>query len=321
MRYTIFLIVFILSSCSEAWVDPEKHVWINFNDTSAVVVSESTLPESEDVLRVAISSMATPDETIYKYNDLLEYLEQRLDRKVILIQRKTYKEVNQLLKRNEIDLAFICSGAYVAGIQDSAFRLFLIPERDKNYHYHAYLIVKEESPYDNFSDLRGKKFVFSDSLSNTGMYYPLKRLHDYKSTAQNFFSETYLSHAHNNSIELVSRGIVDGASVNSLIFDYIRKTDPEKVSNLRIIEESMPFGMPPLVVSNNINLMLKQDLVNILTNMVKNKEGRNILRSLMINRFVEGTDTLYDGIREMCSEYTDIAMNNQDERQKILITK
>jgi phosphonate transport system substrate-binding protein len=321
MRYTLFLIIFLLSSCREAWVDPEKHVWINFNDTSAVVVSESTLTESPDVLRVAIASMSTPDETIYKYNDLLNYLEQRLDRKVILIQRKTYKEVNQLLKHNEIDLAFICSGAYVAGIQDSSFKLLLIPERDKDYHYHAYMIVREDSPYHDFSELRGRKFVFSDSLSNTGMYYPLKRLHDLNSTAQTYFSETYLSHAHNNSIELVSRGIVDGASVNSLIFDFIRKTDPEKVSNVRILEESMPFGIPPLVVSNNINLMLKHDLVNILTNMVKNKEGRDILRSLMINRFVEGTDTLYDGIREMRSEYTNLVMNKKDERQKILSTR
>lgn len=312
MKYIIFLTLLLLSSCRDAWVDPDKHVWINFKDTSAVVISASTVPAGSGVLRVAIASMTSPDETIYKYNNLLNYLEQRLGRKVILIQRKTYNEVNQLLKKNEIDLAFICSGAYVAGIQDSAFRLFLIPERDKNYHYHAYLIVREDSPYHDFSDLRGKKFVFSDSLSNTGMYYPVKRLHDLNSNSKAFFSETYISNAHNNSIELVSRGIADGASVNSLIFDYIKKTDPEKVSNLRIIEESQPFGMPPLVVSNQISPSLSQDLFDILTNMVKSKEGRDILRSLMINRFVEGSDSLYDGIREMCGDCKDLAINRID---------
>jgi phosphonate transport system substrate-binding protein len=141
------------------------------------------------------------------------------------------------------------------------------------------------------------------------MFYPLKRLHDLNTTPEAFFSKTSLSNAHNNSIELVSRGLVDGASVNSLIFDYIKETEPEKVANLKIIETSIPFGMPPLVVSNNINKVLEQDLYNILTNMVKNKQGRDILRSLMINRFVPASDTIYDGIRKMKAEVSYLSVN------------
>lgn len=302
MRYLIIIFIFLLSGCREAWVAPDKHVWIDFNDKPARNISENLMPPGPDYVRVAVASMSTPDETIYKYNDLFNYLEERLDRKIFLFQRKTYKEVNLLLKNNDIDLAFICSGAYIQGTADSAFRFFLLPERENQRHYHAYVIVKNDSPFKSFGDLRGKKFVFSDSLSNTGMYYPLKRLKDLNTTTDEFFSETYLSNAHNNSIELVSRGIVDGASVNSLIYDYILRTAPEKVSNLRIIEESKPFGMPPLVISNHIDTHLKEDLYNTLTNMVKNKEGRDILRSLMINRFVTDSDTIYNDIRAMCKE-------------------
>lgn len=301
-KYYILLFIVLLTGCRDAWVDPDKEIWINFNDTTVESQVQSNTNDTASIIRVAVASMTSPAETMNKYHQLFSYMEARLGKKIVLVQRKTYKEVNDLLKMNRLDLAFICSGAYVAGVSDSAFNLFLMPERDNLRHYHAYIIVKKDSPYRSFTDLKGKRFVFSDSLSNTGMFYPLKRLHDYHSNAASFFSDTYLSNAHDNSIELVNRGIVDAASVNSLIFDYTKEVYPEKVMNIRIIEESQPFGMPPLVISKQIDPTLRDDLFDVLTNMVKAKEGRDILRSLMINRFVTDSDTLYDGIRVMCKD-------------------
>jgi phosphonate transport system substrate-binding protein len=300
MKYSILLIILFLTACNDTWVEPDKEVWINFNDTSSQSSDIKPNVDTSNYLRVAVAAMSTPAETFFKYHQLFNYIEQKLGKKILLVQRKTYKEVNDLVKANEIDMAFVCSGAYVAGVRDSAFNLFLIPERENQRWYHAYIIVRKDSPYKTFYDLKGSKFVFSDSLSNTGMYYPLSRLQHYHTTAQDFFSSTYMSNAHDNSIELVSRGIVDGASVNSLIFDYLKTMEPEKVMNLKIIEISPPFGMPPVVVSKHINPQLREDIFNVMTNMVKSKEGRDILQDLMINRFVTNYDTLYDGIRKMC---------------------
>lgn len=300
MRYILILLLFILTSCSDSWVEPDKHVYIDFTDTTSNKVNSSLSGDSSGYIRIAVASMSTPAETFFKYHDLFTYIEDKLKRKILLVQRKTYKEVNNLLKQNLIDMAFICSGAYVAGAAESAFDLFLIPERNNQHYYQAYVIVRQDSPFNNFSDLKGKKFAFSDSLSNTGMYYPLVRLNQLNSSPEDFFAENYMSNAHDNSIELVSRGIVDGASVNSLVYEYTSKMNPEKVMNLKIIEKSPFFGIPPVVVSKAIDTALKNDLFGIMTGMVKEKEGREVLKSLMINRFVPENDTIYNGIREMC---------------------
>lgn len=320
MKYTFFLILIILTGCADSWVDPGKTVWISYDDSTA---SKSDLAIREDTtnyLRIAVASMTTPAETFDKYNDLFTYMENGLGKQILLVQRKTYKEVNDLLKADKIDMAFICSGAYVAGIADSAFNLFLLPERDNQRYYFAYVIARKDSPIESFLDLKGKKFVFPDSLSNTGMYYPMHRLHDYESTPENFFSDMYISNAHDNSIELVSRGIVDGASVNSLVYEYVKQVHPEMVMNVKIIEKSIPFGMPPLVVSRQIDSILLKDIHSVLTNMVKSKEGRDILRSLMFNRFVSDSDTLYNGIRTM---YQDVYAVNESNngKKKILSSK
>lgn len=319
VKYCIFLMLIILSGCRDSWVDNNKEIWINFNDTNDDFTINDSAVDSASIIRVAVASMTSPAETMNKYHQLFSYMEGRLGKKIVLLQRKTYKEVNDLLKADLLDMAFICSGAYVAGVSDSAFNLFLMPERDNLRHYHANIIVKKDSPYHSFIDLKGKRFVFSDSLSNTGMFYPLKRLHDFNTDAESFFSETYLSNAHDNSIELVNRGIVDGASVNSLIFDYTKEVYPEKVMNIRVIEESQPFGMPPLVTSKHIDSSLRKNLFDVLTNMVKNKEGRDILRSLMINRFVTDSDTLYDDIRVMCNEIGYFNKSDHDSRKSLSI--
>ncbi len=318
MKSIFYLILIILTGCSDSWVDPNKTVWINYDDTSANKSDLATREDTTDYLRIAVASMTTPAETFDKYNDLFTYMETGLGKQILLVQRKTYKEVNDLLKANKIDMAFICSGAYVAGATDSAFNLFLLPERDNQRYYHAYIIARKDSPIESFNDLKGKKFVFPDSLSNTGMYYPMHRLHDLETTPEDFFSETYISNAHDNSIELVSRGIVDGASVNSLVYEYVKQVHPDMVMNVKIIEKSIPFGMPPIVVSRQIDSLLRKDIHSVLTNMVKSKEGRDILRNLMFNRFVSDSDTLYDGIRAMYHDINDI--NERSNATKKLLS-
>lgn len=307
MKYYLIILALTLISCTDSWTDVGKNVWIDFNDHSAKLSESTTLSDTTNEIRIAVSSMTTPQGTFFKYHELFTYMEKKLNRKILLVQRKTYKEVNDLLKENKIDMAFICSGAYVTGKADSAFRLFLIPERNNQRYYQAYVVVNKESNYNSFEDLKGSRFTFSDSLSNTGRFYPLKRVRDLRITPEEFFSETYLSNAHDNSLELVNRQIVDGASVNSLIYDYTKMTEPEKVENIKIIERSPLFGMPPVVVSNRIDPKLEKELSDVMTSMVKDKEGRQILKGLMINRFVTDSDTLYNGIRKM---YEGIYNNN-----------
>lgn len=298
-KYFIALPLLLLIGCGDTWEDPDKHVYIDFKDQARV--SQQT-NDTTNYIKVAIASMVSPQETFFQYNRMLRYIEDKLDRKIELVQRKTYKEVNELLKKGEIDLGFICSGAYVAGIKDSAFSLLTIPQMGGKRHYYAYLIVNKNSNFRSFKDLKGKRFVFTDSLSNTGMYYPLQRLNDYNTDIKGFFASTYFSNAHDYSIELVSRNIVDGASVNSLIFEYIQRMTPEKVMNVKIIERSKPFGMPPVVVSKHIDPALKEQLKNLFLDMANDPEGKDILGGLMIDKFIIESDTLYNDVRLMSKD-------------------
>jgi phosphonate transport system substrate-binding protein len=302
--FALFIAALYSTSCDSNTSKPIEHKNINLSDTGSVEQASTVSTKNTEVLRVAISSMTSPRETFTHFNELLNYIEQKLNKKVVLVQRKTYKEVNSLLKSNEVDFAFICTGPFVVGYADSAFSPLVKPIREGKNTYQAYLIVHKDSKIKSFSELKGKKFSFTDSLSTTGMYFPQKKLKDLKTNSDDFFLKVYYSNAHDNSIELVSRKIVDAATVNSLIYDYQLKFTPEKLANVKIVEQSELYRTPPVVVSKNIDKETLNELEDIFYNLHRDKKGQEILKGLMIDRYERAIDSDYANIRAM-KEYID----------------
>jgi len=71
--------------------------------------------DHENALRVAVAAILSPQGTIESYQSLINYLKARTGKNVVLIQRKTYQETNNLLARRVVDVAFVCTGAYMQG--------------------------------------------------------------------------------------------------------------------------------------------------------------------------------------------------------------
>jgi phosphonate transport system substrate-binding protein len=118
-------------------------------------------------------------------------------------------------------------------------------------------------------------------------------------TPDSFFSKYIFTHAHDKSIKAVSSGIVDAAAVDSLIWNYYSKTKPNLTSQTRVILQSSPYGIPPVVVSPRLDSETREILKEIFVNIHRDKKGREILKGMMIDRFVSIQDDHYDSIRQM----------------------
>ncbi|NIR02551.1 MAG: PhnD/SsuA/transferrin family substrate-binding protein, partial [Gemmatimonadales bacterium] len=57
----------------------------------------------------------------------MQYLGDGTGRRVVLKQRRTYEEVNELLARGELDLAFLCSAQYVETHDRFEARIVAVP--------------------------------------------------------------------------------------------------------------------------------------------------------------------------------------------------
>lgn len=252
-------------------------------------------------LRVAIAAVISPQATFETYAPLLDYLSKRLDRPVQLIQRGTYAEINELIRTGGADVAFVCGGAYVEGRREFGMELLVAPQVRGQTTYFSYLIVPRDSSAQSLADLRGKRFAFTDPLSNSSYLVPLWLLRKMGATPETFFASTTFTYSHDNSIRAVADHLVDGAAVDSLAYEYTIARDPTYSGKTRLIAKMGPFGIPPVVAHPQIDETLRTQLQNALLTMSEDEVGRKALSALMIDRFVVVEDSLYDSIRDMAA--------------------
>ena len=133
-RFLVLLTLLVAGGCSG---DSDTRQ-VNFSDTIDVA-RPSTTPSQQHALRVAVAAMVSPRDTFVHYREIVDYIGSKVGREVQLVQRKTYSEINNLLGRGEIDLAFICSGPYVADRKEYGFQLLAAPLIHGSHFYQAYL--------------------------------------------------------------------------------------------------------------------------------------------------------------------------------------
>jgi len=296
LTLTVTAAIFFIGCSSDqepAFVDFSKKMVVNQSPEE---------PQDGSVIRVAVAAMISAQESVVYYHQLLDFIASQLGHKIQLIQRKTYSEINDLLKNGKIDLAFICSGPYATGRQTYGFEALAVPQvRGKN-SYHSYLIVNQNSTFQDLMDLRGKTFAFTDPESNTGKLVPTYWLFQQKEQPKEFFGKIIYTHSHDNSIMAVANSLVDGAAVHEQIWEYFNEKNPTFTSSTRIIKKSQPFGNPPVVASKYLPRQLKADIQRILISMHLDPKGKKILDELMIDRFIRPEDKWYESIVAMKQE-------------------
>lgn len=285
---TIVIIISILLSCNQ-----DKEIIIE-NIFEENLAENKQLKKDDSSITVAISAMISPKETFKYYGELLDYISKKLNKKIIYKQYPSYSEVNNLLISNKVDFAFICSGAYIRDKND--LKILVAPVCKGMPYYQAYIITHKKNNIRNFNSFFNKSFAYTDPMSNTGKLYVEKLLKEKNISSDKFFSSIIYSKSHDISIQLVQKNIVDGATVDGLIYEYYLKFSPNKVSNINVIHKSKYFGIPPIVTNNKIDEKLFTSIQEIFLNMKTDETGKEILDKLMIDYFTVVSDTIYNDI-------------------------
>lgn len=290
MLLTIIGTMLICTSCS-----PTESPQVVLKTTDAA--REATATPKQLPLRIGMGAMITPREGYVYYQRLQGYIEKKIGKPVQLVDRGNYDEMNGLLESGGVDAAFVCAGPYVEGKAKFNLELLAMPLVKGKPIYHSYIIVHKDSPITSLKELRNKVFAFTDPKSNSGKLVPTYMLAKMKETPETFFSRVEYSYGHDKSIRAVAEKIVDGAAVDSLIWEYAAIKRPELTNQTRIISKSDPYGIPPVVVRPGLDPGLKRKLKDILLAASNDPEGQEILKGMMIDSFVAGDDKNYDTIR------------------------
>lgn len=226
------------------------------------------------------------------------YLEERLQRKVIFVQRGRYSETVGLLREGHLDAAWICGFPYVRFKKE--LRLIAVPLFEGKPLYRSYLIVPaSDTTTSSILDLRGKLFAFSDPDSNSGYLYPTYQLHISGHHPEAFFKRSFFTWAHRKVVDAVSARLAHGGAVDGYVWETLRRASGAPAAGTRVAAKSPEFGHPPIVARANLAPRLVENLRAAFTGMSEDAEGRALLASLNLDGFAPGKEQLFDSIAAM----------------------
>lgn len=270
-----------------------------FVDLETRTAAPAAAPSEIAPIRIAVAAMLSPESNFESYRALADYIGDATGRPVELIQRRTYAEVNDLIAADQVDMAFVCTSAYVTGHDEFGMKLLAAPQIKNALVYYAVVIVPMDSDAQDFPDLRGEVFAFTDPLSHTGRAYPTYLVTKLGETPETFFGRTFYTYSHDRAVYAVADHVAGAASVDSLVLDALLERDPGLGDRIRVIHRSGAFGVPPVVVSPNISPQQEMVLRDLMFGLSDTAAGREVLRQLGVDRFVPAADEDYAGVREV----------------------
>lgn len=235
------------------------------------------------------------------YERIAGYLERRLGEPAKLLVGPTWEERLALLDAGEVQVGFICGLPYThrtARVELLCAPVMAHPRYEGRPVYFTDVIVRRDSRYRTFADLRGARYAYNDAGSNSGYMVPRDHLLRLGETT-GYFGSVQASGSHQTSLGLVLDGTVDASGIDSTVLELECRQRPGLADRLRTVESIGPYPIPPVVVARRLPEPTKGRLREALLAMHHEAEGRAILAEGLIARFVRVQDADYDPIREM----------------------
>lgn len=227
------------------------------------------------------------------------YLEHNTPLDVSIIFSKTYAQMVSHIENKTVDVAYVCNSTFTKLHNNGTGQLLAIPIVNGSDQYYAYIITRKDAPYTKLEDFEDKIFAFTDPDSNSGSIAPKYYLNQLGLKDESFFHRSIYTFEHGESIKAVLEGFVDGASVDSIVYQTFMQKYPEAKDKLKIIQTLGPFANSPIVVRSGLDEHLFQILQDAFVNMHLNDEGKAILKKLSLDRFDLPGDQNYDEVFKM----------------------
>lgn len=252
------------------------------------------------VVRIGLTPVFLDDQVSF-LGKWRAWLEQKLGRSVVFVQRGNYREIVDLLRSGKIDFAWLCGYPYIRYRPE--LRLVAVPLWRGQPLYQSYLIVPADDKHTKtIADLRGKVFAYSDPDSNSGYLYPQYALTMLGEKPSIFFSRTFFTWAHRKVVEAVGVGLADGGAVDGYVWDVLAEVRPDLTAATRIIDRSPLLGHPPFVARGDIPAKDLEQFRRVLLGMADDPLGGELLGRLRLDGFTTGQPALFDGIAQMATK-------------------
>lgn len=291
LRVIAVFLGFLLTACAS----PQGYIDFSRPQQQAAAPTQQ---DEKAPLRIAFASVMSPRETRQAYEQVVQYIGEKDGRPTVLLQRRTYAELNKLMATGGADIAFFSTGAYSAYQGRTPIELLAMVQTKGTIFYNTYIITASDSAITDFDQLEGKVFAFTDPMSYSGKLAIDFLLMDKQTTPESFFSQFFYTYNHDKSLWAVANHLADAASLDSQIYDYVLQANPHLKDKVRIIAVLPQAPTGPVVMRSSLSTAEKEKLRQIFYTMDEEPALHDALQQAVIDQFVPPEASLYDELRQ-----------------------
>ena len=220
------------------------------------------------VVKYGVIPVETQSNTMKGMDDFIKHAEKETGVKWELYTATDYSGVMNALIAGQIHVAWLSGFSYCQTHMDSkggVEALVAAQEPDGSMGYSAVIVVKADSPYKTFEDLKGKVVARTDPLSGSGYLIPTAAFRQMGKPVDEYFKSP-LSGGHPQGVLGVLKGTYDGTftwtSKNDNIGNLRQMMNRGllKREDIRVIWTSPPLPSPPIVIRKDLPLEMRADI-------------------------------------------------------------
>jgi phosphonate transport system substrate-binding protein len=191
------------------------------------------------------------------------------------------------------DLGFLCAPGYfwlsertppAVELVPAAFQ-FDDPRTRGKPVYFSELIVRRDSRFERFADLRGGRWAYNDPCSLSGYFSMLEALMRIGED-ERFFGSRFQPAVLDDVIRSVLDDRADCGAVDSNVLRRCMREDASLEQRLRVVETWGPFPIQPIVVRAGVDGHVRRELAAKLLCMHETERWRRALELHGVRRFV-----------------------------------
>jgi phosphonate transport system substrate-binding protein len=235
------------------------------------------------------------------YQFIADYVGQKLNYTTELSVGSSFDQ----FAAGQTEVGFICGLPYVQLAQHKPAPVELLAApvlQGERYSgrpvYFSDVMVRRDSPFYAFADLRGCTWAYNDPDSHSGYNVTRYRLAQLGET-RGYFGRVIEAGSHQNSLRLLVAGEIDAAAIDSQVLAIELRDQPGLADQIRVIDVLGPSPIQPVVAAGHLSDSLKADLRAILLGMGDDPAAKIGLAPGFVERFASVGDGDYDPIREM----------------------
>lgn len=269
--------------------------WILDIETAQPGVKTRTA-QDKPTLNFGVISRYSPRQIYQGYQPFMDYLSEHTPYHFELRLSQNYQETVEQLINGDVDFASLGNYLYVRANEDYSLNCVAKPfYKDGQPYFAEVIIVQQDSPIQNISDLSGKSFAFASSKSFS--YWMTQYIFHQQNFSLDKLSNWENHRYHETVAEKVLKGEFDAGTVKELIaLPYLN-------NGLRVIYKSAPIPGVPLVVSPHVSPEVSEQIKQVLINMKSNIDNGFLDTTgwdeEVANGFAPATDQDYNITREV----------------------